>query len=113
MAFPKKDLFSFEDQMLSNNARVLSHPARVHILKELQLNGGMFVHEIEDSSPLSPGTVSSHLNILRESKFVEVTCKGRYNYYSLNLPVLLEADLAFNVMFAALFGFSSPKRKSA
>ena len=110
MAFPKKEHFSPEDQLISNYARALCHPARVNILKQLQTRGGMYVHEIEHSIPLSKGAVSDHLRMLREIQFVNVKCQGRHNYYSLNLSVLAEADLTFNTMFSGLYGMSSGRK---
>ena len=112
MAFPRKDLFSAKDQALSNCAQALSHPARISILRELQANGGMYAHEIEHVIPLSIGAVSDHLARLRKIEFVSVESHGRYNYYTLNLPVLAEADLKFNTMFSTLYGMSGKVRKT-
>ena len=111
MAFPRKDLFSIEDQAVSNYARALCHPVRSSIMRELQRHEGMYVHEIEHIIPLSMGAVSDHLAILREAQFVHVECQGRFNYYTINLRVLAEVDLKFNMLFAGLYGMGRSAKR--
>jgi DNA-binding transcriptional ArsR family regulator len=92
MAFPKKEIFPTRDQLLSNYASALCHPARVFILRQLQRQGGLCVVEIERVVPLSQPAVSDHLRILRRTGLIRVRIEGRNNYYTLNADVLNQAN---------------------
>ena len=64
----KKENFEPELQKLAGFARVLSHPARLAILKFLAETRTCISGDISDSIPLSRSTVSQHLKELRESR---------------------------------------------
>lgn len=74
--------------------KALSNPARIEILKVLRAgqqgksgngpNGEISVNEIVDKIPLSPSTISHHLNVLREAGVVNSRKERQWIYYSIN-----------------------------
>lgn len=73
----------FEDslQELAQLARVISHPARLAILKYLAEQKTCISGDISDSLPLSRTTVSQHLKELRDMGLIHGTIDGlKINY---------------------------------
>ncbi len=103
MAFPKKEIFPPEDQRLSAFGRAMAHPARIFIMPHLLTNGELCVREIEKLLCLSQPAVSDHLCILRETQFIDVDCRGRYNFYTLNKEQLHQANVQMQKYFQDLF----------
>jgi DNA-binding transcriptional ArsR family regulator len=83
MAFPKRELFSSDQQLLSGRSQALAHPARLLIL-ELLKHEPMHVRDLTKKVPLVQATVSSHLDILCRVGFLDVEVEGRYNRYKVN-----------------------------
>lgn len=77
----KKELFDSELQDLARFARVISHPARLAILKFLAETTTCITGDISDSLPLSRTTVSQHLKELKELGLIHGTIDGlKVNY---------------------------------
>ncbi len=64
--------------------KAFSHPARIQILRELKNSDGLFVHDLTRRLPLGRPAVSGHLQILLDTKFIDVQEHGRYNLYLMN-----------------------------
>lgn len=112
MSFPKKEIFSAEEQQLGEYSRALSHPARQFIMFQIFLREEMSVHEIERIVPLSQAAVSDHLNTLRRIGMIEVECRGRYNYYRLNNSRLFDAAERFVEFFQKILQTSGQLKDS-
>jgi len=77
----KKENFDPELQELARFAKVISHPARLAILKYLAKTHTCISGDISDSIPLSRSTVSQHLKELRDIGLIHGDIDGlRINY---------------------------------
>ncbi len=77
----KKEVFDTELQELAQLAKVLSHPARLAILKYLAETKTCISGDISDQLPLSRTTVSQHLKELRDSGLIHAETEGlKINY---------------------------------
>ncbi|MBL7903575.1 MAG: helix-turn-helix transcriptional regulator [Bacteroidales bacterium] len=77
----KKDNFDKELQQLADFSRILSHPARLAILKFLSETKSCISGDISDSLPLSRSTVSQHLKELRDIGLIHGEIDGlKINY---------------------------------
>ncbi|NCB83723.1 MAG: transcriptional regulator [Bacteroidia bacterium] len=77
----KPEVFDTELQELAAFAKVISHPARLAILKYLAETKSCISGDISDKLPLSRTTVSQHLKELRDSGLIHGEIDGlRINY---------------------------------
>ncbi len=77
----KSEKFDDSLQNLAKFARVISHPARLAILKYLAETKTCISGDISDHLPLSRTTVSQHLKELRDSGLIHGTVDGlKINY---------------------------------
>ncbi len=77
----KKENFDKDLQQLADFARVMSHPARLAILKYLSETKSCISGDISDNLPLSRSTVSQHLKELRDSGLIHGEIDGlKINY---------------------------------
>jgi len=82
----KKENFEPDLQKLAGFARVLSHPARLAILKYLAETRSCISGDISDSIPLSRSTVSQHLKELRDIGLIHGEIDGLKINYCLCCP---------------------------
>jgi DNA-binding transcriptional ArsR family regulator len=77
----KKDVFDSELQDLARFAKVISHPARLAILKYLAETKTCISGDISDALPLSRTTVSQHLKELKNIGIIHGEIDGlKVNY---------------------------------
>lgn len=77
----KAENFDESLQDLSNFARILSHPARLAILKYLAETKTCISGDISNQLPLSRTTVSQHLKELRDAGIIRGEIEGlKINY---------------------------------
>jgi len=77
----KKENFNSDLQDLARFAKVLSHPARLAILKYLAETKTCISGDISDALPLSRTTVSQHLRELKEMGLIHGEIDGlKINY---------------------------------
>ncbi len=77
----KLHIFDDELQELASFARVISHPARLAILKYLAETKSCISGDISDQLPLSRTTVSQHLKELRDIGLIQGDIDGlKINY---------------------------------
>lgn len=62
--------------------KVLAHPARIKILKELITRGACSVNQIVDILGIPQSTVSQHLSKMKSQKLIRADRKGLEVYYS-------------------------------
>lgn len=71
--------------------KALADPTRIRILHQLARAGEpVCVCDITDQFPLGQPTISHHLKILRDARFVFSERRGTYAYYSVNRACLGE-----------------------
>jgi len=90
MSFAKRELFDRELQDASDFFKVLSHPARLAILKYLAGTKTCITGALSDELPLSRTTVNQHLRELSRLGLVQGTISGVKTNYCLN-PTRIEA----------------------
>jgi predicted transcriptional regulator len=77
----KSEVFDTELQELASFAKVISHPARLAILKYLAETKTCISGDISDKLPLSRTTVSQHLKELRDMGLIQGEINGlKINY---------------------------------
>lgn len=89
MTFSRIDQFESEYQELARFAKVLSHPARLAILRYLAEVKACISGDISNEIPLSRTTVSQHLQVLRDAGFILGQIDGVKINYCLN-PKMVE-----------------------
>lgn len=93
----KTNIFSTELQELARFAKVISHPARLAILKYLVETKTCISGDISDSLPLSRSTVSQHLSELKELGLVKGEIDGlKVNYCLCNSQIMKYKDMFQN-----------------
>jgi DNA-binding transcriptional ArsR family regulator len=84
----KKENFDPELQEIARFARIISHPARLAILKYLAETHTCISGDISDSIPLSRSTVSQHLKELRDIGLIHGEIDGlKINYCLCNTTI--------------------------
>lgn len=76
-----------EYEPLAQVFKAIGHPIRVMIL-EMLMGGERCVCELQEHSGRDMSTISSHLNILKNSKIVVSEQRGKNVFYSLSCPCL-------------------------
>lgn len=94
--------FRVEDQRLAELAKVLSHPARVEILRILAERQSCVCGEVVEVLPLAQATVSQHLKELKQAGLVSGTVDGPYSCYCLNPAGLAELQTLMQQLWSAL-----------
>jgi len=109
MAVSKKEEFSKKDQWVAEFAKVLSHPARVAILRTLARKGTCICGELVEVLPLAQSTVSQHLRELKEAGVITGEIEGTRSCYCIDRNVLKQAWEAFGEIFQELERNSAKK----
>ncbi len=90
----KSENFDSQLQEIARFARVISHPARLAILKYLAETKTCISGDISDSLPLSRPTISQHLKELRDLGMIHGTIDGlKINYCLCNTTIESYLDL--------------------
>jgi ArsR family transcriptional regulator, arsenate/arsenite/antimonite-responsive transcriptional repressor len=98
----KSEKFDKELQELARFARVISHPARLAILKFLAESKTCISGDISEYLPLSRTTVSQHLKELRDLGLIHGTIDGlKINYCLCGSSIRKNIDL-FEDFFATI-----------
>lgn len=95
----KPEVFDNELQELASFAKVISHPARLAILKYLAETKTCISGDISDQLPLSRTTVSQHLKELRDMGLIHGEIDGLKINYCLCGSTINEHLLKFEKFF--------------
>ncbi|MES2006241.1 MAG: metalloregulator ArsR/SmtB family transcription factor [Bacteroidota bacterium] len=102
MASAKTAQFSQTEQDLAAFAKVLSHPARLAILKILAAQNACICGEIVEVLPLAQSTVSQHLKELKTAGLIDGTIDGPKSCYCINWKAFEKFNAEFNSLFSSL-----------
>lgn len=84
---------------LAEQAKALSHPARLQILRVLAERDTCVCGDIVDDLPLAQSTVSRHLKVLKEAGLVQGTVDGPSVCYCLDPDALTDLRGHFHHFF--------------
>jgi DNA-binding transcriptional ArsR family regulator len=98
----KPEVFDAELQELAAFAKVISHPARLAILKYLAETKTCISGDISDTLPLSRTTVSQHLKELRDAGLIHGEIDGLKINYCLCGTCIEEKLLLFDRFFGSV-----------
>jgi len=104
MAFHKKNIFPGTERHIAQFAKVLSHPARITILKELAERKTCICGEIVEVLPLSQATVSQHLKELKQTGIIKGTVNGTKSCYCIDWKILDEYRSSLKIFLNTLQG---------
>lgn len=99
----KSDFFTDQQRELARFSRVVSHPARLAILRFLADAGSPVSGDISDSLPLSRSTVSQHLKDLRNTGLIKGEADGLKINYRLCTGEINRYRQLFNLFFDSIF----------
>lgn len=100
MAATRKDEYNKKENELADFAKVISHPARVAILKEIAKREECICGEIVEVLPLAQSTVSQHLKELLNAELITGTVDGVKSCYCINWKTFEKFEKTFNEFFA-------------
>ncbi len=98
----KADLFENQLIELAELAKVMSHPARLAILKYLAECNTCISGDISDVIPLSRTTVSQHLQELKKMGLIQGEIDGLKIHYCLNNENIAKAKQDILLFFESL-----------
>ena len=99
MAINKKEEFTKKENVLSDFANAISHPARVAILKEIAKRESCICGEIVEVLPLAQSTVSQHLKELLKAELITGKIEGVTSCYCINWKTFDRFEKTFNEFF--------------
>jgi len=102
MTYSKTDNFDLNSQQLAKYFKVLSHPARVAILKYLSEQKHCISGDITSEIPLSRTTVSQHLQELKNSGLIQGTISGTKVNYCINSSSVKVAKAIINAFLTKI-----------
>ncbi|MBU1008848.1 MAG: metalloregulator ArsR/SmtB family transcription factor [Bacteroidetes bacterium] len=94
--------FDENDRELAKLARLLSHPARIAILRFLASTDCCISGDISNEIPLSRTTVSQHLNELKGAGLITGEIEGVRVNYCLDSQQIEKASASFDGLFEIL-----------
>ena len=98
----KAEKFDDSLQELARFAKILSHPARLAILKYLAETKTCISGDISDYLPLGRTTVSQHLKELRDSGLIRGEIDGLKINYCLNSSEICRFNKIFESFFSEI-----------
>lgn len=95
----KADLFAAELGRLAEQAKALSHPARLEILNILAVQDTCICGELVDALPLSQASVSRHLRTLKDAGLIQGTVDGPRSCYCVDREAVESLRVQLNQFF--------------
>lgn len=96
----KTEQFSTDLQLIAQYARLLSHPARIAIIRLLADKKQCISGDIAEELPLSRSTVSQHLQELKQVGLIKGEICGLNVNYCLNVEKWQEVRRYFEQLFS-------------
>lgn len=104
----KADQFDAETAKMAEQAKALSHPARLAILRVLAERSECICGEIVADLPLAQSTVSRHLKVLKEAGLIQGTVDGPSVCYCLDPGAISALREQFDTFFEGLSETAGP-----
>lgn len=94
-----------DTELLAGFWQALSHPIRLRVLEALRREGPLNVGELVERLGIGQGHLSNHLSCLRSCGLVQTEPRGRYVYYRVADPRILQLlDLGAAILQEHLAG---------
>jgi len=91
--------YTITDEKLALYAKALAHPARIYILRFLELQCSCFAGDICNNLPIANSTVSQHLTVLKTAGLIQGTINPPTIRYCINRKNWQEAKQLFHDFF--------------
>ena len=98
----KADQFDTRLAVLAEQAKALTHPARLEILQILAEQTTCICAEVVDELPLAQASVSRHLKTLKNAGLVISTADGPRTCYCLDVEAVRKLEAAMTEYFGHL-----------
>jgi DNA-binding transcriptional ArsR family regulator len=95
----KSQQFDADLQEIASFAKILSHPARIAIIKILAEKKEIRTGNISDFLPIGRTTVSKHLKDMKKMGIIQGTIDGLKIHYCLDSEYLEKVKKSFNNFF--------------
>jgi len=102
MGTTKINIHSIGNIEVAEVAKVLSHPARIAILKYISEQAGCICNDITEEVGLSQATVSQHLQVIRKAGLISGDVKGKSLCYCLNKPNFNQFSIVIEEFFKSI-----------
>lgn len=102
MGVTKTNLFTTEQNNLSQLARALAHPARIAIIEHLLIKNACINSDLVVELGLAQATVSQHLKELKSIGIIQGTIEGNRLNYCINPLRWQEIKHHFDALFSQL-----------
>ncbi len=99
MGLTKSDLFTTEQNEISNLAKALAHPARIAILQHLLLSKACINSDLVKELGLAQATISQHLKELKQIGLIQGTIEGVSMNYCINYEQWKTMQSKLNKLF--------------
>lgn len=96
----KADLFPEALASLAEQAKALSHPARLAIVEHLAGRDTCLCGDLVDVLPLAQATVSQHLKVLKDAGLVRGEVDGPRSCYCIDRDALASLHEALDAFFS-------------
>ena len=113
MGISKSQIHSIDTNEVAAVAKILSHPARIAILKLIVKNKKYSCSDLVNSISLSQPTISQHLEVIKKSGLLRKSLKNKTVRYSINKQKCSEFKLILEIFFKNLnagFNISNDNR---
>ncbi|MGB9695691.1 MAG: ArsR/SmtB family transcription factor [Ignavibacteria bacterium] len=104
MAIHKRDKFPDNLNEIAALLKVMSHPARLEIIRVLSNSRRCICKDLVRVLPLSQATVSQHLRELEKHKLIKRENVGTKSVFSLNYNMMLKMNKLFSSYHRKIFG---------
>lgn len=98
----KAELFPGPLTSLAEQAKALSHPARLAIVEHLAARETCVCGDLVDALPLAQATVSQHLKVLKTAGLVKGEVDGPRSCYCLDRDALSRFRQSFDAYFRGI-----------
>ena len=110
MGVTKKGIHNDSDLEIANFARLLSHPARIQILRFIIQQGSCTFNLIDDEVKLSRQTVRRHVAILEEGALIRLSNISPHVAFCIDPDIWHRSKKVFNAFFEhTISGFNITK----
>lgn len=98
----KADLFPEATAVLAEQAKAISHPARLAIVEHLATRDTCLCGDLVNVLPLAQATVSQHLKVLKAAGLIKGEVDGPRSCYCLDREALANLHSALDAFFKSV-----------